>query len=180
MSEVASRKEYQRQYYLANREKLKARSAQWYAENRDQGIASRKAYAEEHRERLAAISRERWATHYAGKPRKNIDPVKSRERSRRWKQANPEVVLEQSNRRRARKLNAPAVEKIDRASIIARDSSRCHLCGKKVHASDIHLDHLVPLSKGGEHTARNLAVAHSRCNMIRSDGRLPAQLLLIG
>lgn len=54
---------------------------------------------------------------------------------------------------------------VSRAEIIARCKSRCHLCKRKVNPADIHLDHIIPLSAGGTHTADNLAVAHAECNL---------------
>lgn len=69
---------------------------------------------------------------------------------------------------------------IERAYIIKRDRSRCHLCGKKCRADEIHLDHLVPLALGGSHDESNLRVACARCNT--SKGARPAndQLMLVG
>lgn len=80
--------------------------------------------------------------------------------------------------RRARKLAAPVIEKIDRAAIYLRDAGKCHLCHKKVPRAVFTLDHLTPLSRGGEHSHRNLAVAHRSCNSSRGAGRRPAQLRL--
>lgn len=68
----------------------------------------------------------------------------------------------------------------DRAYVYERDGGTCHLCRKKAPRHGFHLDHLVPLSKGGAHTCDNLAVAHASCNARRGAGRLPAQLLLVG
>lgn len=56
---------------------------------------------------------------------------------------------------------------IERAAIIERDGARCHVCGKKCRPEDIHLDHLVPLAAGGDHSPENLAVACARCNLSR-------------
>lgn len=113
---------------------------------------------------------------------KNYDrkyPERRKEIRKRWAKQHPDKSLEQSNRRRARKRNAPVVEKIDRGAIIARDKSICHICQRKVAPKDMSLDHLIPLSKGGSHTAQNLAVAHLSCNSRRGPGRLPAQLRLM-
>lgn len=48
---------------------------------------------------------------------------------------------------------------------------RCYLCGRVMHLRDIlnseqhaHLDHIVPLSKGGTHTWANVALTHGACN----------------
>ena len=82
--------------------------------------------------------------------------------------------------RYARQRNAPLIEKIDRLAIYIRDNGRCHICHHKVSLKTFTLDHLVPLARGGEHTARNQAVAHRTCNTKRGTGRLPAQLRLLG
>jgi 5-methylcytosine-specific restriction endonuclease McrA len=56
-------------------------------------------------------------------------------------------------------------DRVSRAAIIERDGSMCHICGKKCEASEIHLDHVVPLAKGGTHDAENLRVACAKCNL---------------
>lgn len=78
---------------------------------------------------------------------------------------------EHEARRRARIAGAEVVEPTSRGEIIQRDRSICHLCGELVPADDIHIDHIVPLSRGGNHSADNVAVAHSMCNM-RKGSRL--------
>jgi predicted nucleic acid-binding Zn ribbon protein len=69
---------------------------------------------------------------------------------------------------------------IERAYVIERDGSRCHLCGKKCRPEEIHLDHVVPLSQGGSHDPENLRVSHAVCNLRKGDRPRDEQLLLIG
>lgn len=64
--------------------------------------------------------------------------------------------------RRMRIADAP--EPFTRDEIIARDHSTCHLCGHHVDRADIHIDHDIPLSRGGTHTRTNVHVACSTCN----------------
>lgn len=94
-----------------------------------------------------------------------------RDQLRTWQRAHyakhPEGALENARARRARQRGAPRVEKIDRAAIIARDQSICHLCGLVVPPEEMSLDHLIPLARGGSHTPDNLAVAHLLCNKKR-------------
>jgi hypothetical protein len=47
----------------------------------------------------------------------------------------------------------------------ARDGYVCHLCRRPVDPSDVHVDHIVPLSRGGDSQLANLAVSHSKCNL---------------
>lgn len=114
------------------------------------------------------------------KRRRAENPEQRTPWDRRYYALNKDKFRDWDERRRARERGAERVEKIDREYIIARDSGICHLCGKKPPRHLIELDHLVPLSKGGNHTADNLRVSCRRCNRVRNDGRLPAQLLLVG
>jgi hypothetical protein len=84
---------------------------------------------------------------------------------------------EGDKKRRAQKLSA-FVESFTRREIYERDGGRCHICGKKVDPNNWHLDHLIPLSLGGEHSKRNVAVAHPYCNL-RRNNRGPAQLRIL-
>lgn len=72
-------------------------------------------------------------------------------------------------------------EKVDPLYIYERDNWRCGICGKKVtKRSEASLDHIIPLSKGGGHTAVNLQLAHRLCNSIKRDLCHGVQLRLIG
>lgn len=99
---------------------------------------------------------------------------------REWKKRNRAKVNAYQSAREARYKGAPETEFIDRKEIWERDSGRCHICQRPTWEEDFTLDHLIPLSKGGSHTRTNVAIAHRWCNSSRADGRIPAQLLLIG
>jgi hypothetical protein len=93
-------------------------------------------------------------------------------------------------KRRDERLRCGAVERFLPQEIFERDNWRCHICKKKVrrakkargtapHPMSPTIDHLVPLSQGGEHARINVACAHFICNSRRSDIGA-AQLLLFG
>lgn len=70
------------------------------------------------------------------------------------------------------------------ADVIARDGNRCHLCNRTVdmtlpgtHKQGPTIDHLIPLSAGGDDVLSNVALAHRSCNCARGS-RGPAQLRL--
>ncbi|MEU7066903.1 HNH endonuclease signature motif containing protein [Streptomyces sp. NPDC046161] len=79
-------------------------------------------------------------------------------------------------RRRAQKLQVRC-EVISRATVFERDDWRCHLCGFNVlraavdayHPASPTLDHVVPLSLGGDHTMDNLRTAHASCNSTKGN-----------
>lgn len=106
-----------------------------------------------------------------------------------WKQANPDRAREVSalshQRRRALKAGV-FVERVDRNVIFERDKWRCHLCGKAIPCRSVYpdplspsIDHIVPLSMGGDHSYANIAAAHLSCNVAKGNRGGGEQLALI-
>jgi len=52
--------------------------------------------------------------------------------------------------------------KLTRREIFIRDNFTCQYCGRQV--SDLTLDHVIPRSRGGQHTWENLVSACKPCN----------------
>lgn len=73
-------------------------------------------------------------------------------------------------------------EKVDYKRILERDGLVCHICTLPVEEEDLQFDHVMPLSKGGPHTEKNIKVSHARCNQrkgaraIDAYGRLAQQI----
>lgn len=147
-----------------------------------------KAYIEKHPEETRArvkIYRERTkpiAKAYAFEYRL-LHGDELRAKRRQWDKEHPEEVRDRAarsyqknkvaqrpkraearRRRYARQIHAPVVERIDSELIYKRDKGICSICHTYVKLSDSSIDHVVPLSKGGEHSNRNCVLAHRRCN----------------
>lgn len=112
------------------------------------------------------------------------------ERTRLWRQANPERFREQArqhaHRRRSQERGA-FIENVDRAVLFKRDKGRCGLCGKKVNPKlrgpnpkSASVDHVIPLAEGGEHSYRNTQLAHLGCNVSKNVKPMGEQLRLVG
>lgn len=92
-------------------------------------------------------------------------------RARRWAEANPEKAnaasLTSSRNRRARKRGADEQHTpADIAEILRRQKYRCAYCGTSVRKiSNRHVDHIMPLSKGGSNGKGNLQVLCPPCNL---------------
>jgi len=61
-----------------------------------------------------------------------------------------------------------------RKNIFFRDKNRCQYCGGRFATSDLNLDHVVPLSRGGKSTWENVVCCCVRCNS-RKGGMLPVE-----
>lgn len=85
-------------------------------------------------------------------------------KQRTYHQDNPEVARRASAVRRARKKNAEVVEHVEPLVVLERDDGVCGICGHDVDPMNYHVDHIVPLSVGGEHSYANTQTAHPNCN----------------
>lgn len=92
-----------------------------------------------------------------------------RARARRWYANNLERAraISRANEldRRARKMRA-FVEHVDPQKVYARDAGKCGICSHLIAAGDPwHIDHIVALARGGEHSYSNVQLAHAACNI---------------
>ena len=112
--------------------------------------------------------------------RDKAHPEKARARWRAWRN-NPEVQKRQREQARARyeKLKSLGLHllhkqrrrALKRSAIITGESirrpkrGRCFYCGIIVSGDNLHMDHVVPLYRGGAHAAYNVVVACKHCNL---------------
>lgn len=92
-----------------------------------------------------------------------------------------------AHRRRRAKVSGVRVEAVNPSIVFQRDKWKCQLCGCKVLRSkrgecdprSPELDHIIPLSQGGEHSYRNTQCACRACNQAKGAREL-GQLRLFG
>jgi len=53
--------------------------------------------------------------------------------------------------------------------VLKRDNFRCKFCGKTANDTQLHIDHITPLSKGGSNNLENLQVLCAECNQAKSN-----------
>lgn len=79
---------------------------------------------------------------------------------------NHECTLREYNSKEQRKLMTKELRK----SIMVRDNYTCQKCGKYMPDEvGLHIDHIVPVSKGGKTVPSNLQVLCSKCNGSKSN-----------
>jgi 5-methylcytosine-specific restriction endonuclease McrA len=150
--------ERRRRYYLANQERAKATAkAVYYADPEKARARTREYYTRPGvRARQSEYFRKR-----------NADPeVKARYavRQQQWIAANQHRRTDAEARRRAFKSGANS-ERISRKVVWETSNGVCHICQRPADPTNWHLDHVIPLSRGGDHTYANVAVSHPLCNM---------------
>lgn len=94
--------------------------------------------------------------------------AQARATKRKWVAANigkARAAYAANQARRYAQIRATRVERIDYMDIIRELGMVCHICGLEIPSmSDLHMDHVIPLSRGGHHVRSNLKPSHAFCN----------------
>ena len=98
---------------------------------------------------------------------------------------NKNIARDHKHKRRARIYEA-GYERFDVKEIFDRDGWKCKACGRKTPKSKRsttadnapELDHIIPISRGGPHTRKNVQCLCRACNIAKGAGSLQDQMRL--
>lgn len=165
--ELAKRQdEYKKEYRETHREEIAAYNKEYYWSRVEQ---ERKRVRVNY-QRFAPMRRHYRKDYYYANRETEIQSVAD------WRKKNPNKVKIYSKRgkaiRRARILgNGGSHTSADIAALYAEQEGRCAYCGITVFwdiVGDVHIDHVVPLARGGANDLSNLAIACADCNLSKS------------
>lgn len=178
---MSDRQEYKKAWYLKNIDRIRAVHAAWRSENKEHRRNYNKAWRDRNRGKAAAprnsrgggCEKSRRRAYYLENRDKIIARVKAYnaknpevnlKSSRKWRASNPEkaYIVALNNRVRRNYLMASGrVSKAEWDEIKSRYSNRCAYCRL---ARKLAMDHDMPLSRGGAHSAANILPACKSCN----------------
>jgi 5-methylcytosine-specific restriction endonuclease McrA len=154
----ASNPDRHREYDRRNAAKNKAAGSE-YNKRRYQALDREKTRAAHKEWRRANPEKDKamWKRNYE----KNKAVHKAR--AARWAKNNPEAVAARHNRRRAKEAGAPGSYTKDDVRELLRQTGRvCFYCSTAL--TRFHIDHFIPLSRGGSNFPDNLRLACQSCN----------------
>lgn len=142
-------------WYVANSEKSDAATAAWKKANREKvsarKAASYKANLDKNKARMAA-----WY-------KANSEKVNAKSVARQ--KAHPEIYRIISQNRRSRKiLNGGKLSKDIAKRLYRLQKGKCPCC-KLPLGDDYHMDHIMPISKGGANEDWNIQLLRKTCNL---------------
>lgn len=182
------RNDYQREYKQKNSDRVNARRRANHAENKDQINAKKrevrpkyaeterianKKWREANREHLRLKQRERYKRERVERNRRSREwrakrtPEQKKAASdylKQWFKDNPERAKAIRVRREGRQRGAGGYFTAeDIAEIRHMQKDRCAYCKIKLKGKG-HIDHIIPVAKGGSNDRRNLQLTCSKCN----------------
>lgn len=142
------RRDYWRRYYKEHREEQQAKNRRYREGHKEEIAAQRRHYREEHREEVLARKRRYYA--------ENREECNAR--GLRWQRENPDKAAIYKARYKARKNGAPN-------TLTPEEAEQLFAIGRAVYAGKkLHLDHVVPVSKGGGTTLANMHAIPANLN----------------
>lgn len=147
---------YSRDYYAKNVEKVKNYQKEYAEKNQEKVFQRSKSYRSQNREILLQRKREDYLN----------NTQRYKERAREYELKNPQYNRISTARRRARLKEAVGQftpqQWLDK---IEFHKNCCYLCRKSLDGKKIHLEHRIPISKGGTNWIANIAPACAECNL---------------
>jgi len=167
-------------YRAAHKEEKHARDAAYRVAHREEARAYWATYGVAHREEksaynaaYSAANHEELRAYHASWYQKHRSEIALEQAA--YYQANREKKRVRCAARRALKIGVTIGNHAEIAHIYDRAHNapkiRCYLCGKIIPPGKRHVDHITPLSKGGQHRAANLAIACASCNCSKGSKR---------
>ena len=92
------------------------------------------------------------------------EAIKRRREKQREYKHKAYVKQNDRNRRRARKHKLQAIQRNEYLKWVGEQEKVCYWCGNRC-GSKYHVDHYIPLAKGGRHELNNLVISCPKCNM---------------
>lgn len=183
-----------REYYQNNKEAKRAYNQHYYNENKQVLLVKMKNYRDVYYANNPDKNKERWSKYYS----KNKDKVDSknkqyirlniekiRQYTRRYYLENREVVLEKNkshyranvdkymakvHKRRALKLsNGGSYTKEEWERCIDFFNGCCAYSGVKINKENTHIEHIIPLTKGGSNNIYNIVPSLNRVNLSKGN-----------
>lgn len=191
----SEKSEYDKKYRAANQEKILADKKRYYLEHKEQIALYHREYARQHREQKRAYCR---AYNQANKERirarqRQYDHEHREERRaqqraywasnrdhlleyhRQYHKEHPEYRKAQKSRRRSLEYAGNgSFSHADVRMLFHSQNGRCWWCGKRIKDKRYHVDHRIPLVRGGTNNPENLCISCPDCNL-QKGAKLPQE-----
>ena len=136
-------KQYNKQYRQEHKEKAAEYAKRWYRDNKAKELKRSKQHYQDNKEQ-----KYKYVKQYRQTP------------------IGKAIVKASKHKRRTLTpyLTKKTIQRVYKANIAKYGRLTCCLCFKPIKFGDDSLEHLTPISRGGNNDFKNLGIAHRKCN----------------
>lgn len=156
-SNPAATKAMRDRSYKKNAVKKRDYSRQWRLKNPERAKLTSQEYRDKNREKIKEYDAKKWAENSKELYAKN----------RAWRAANPEIARSYDVVRERRKSIKSPVADEEFSRFVFKEAASAAVRREKMYGFKWHVDHMVPLSKGGFHSWENIQVIPERLNRMK-------------
>lgn len=150
---------YNAKYRTSNPEREKRRHIEYRDKNPERDKNYSASYRAMNVEKIKASATER--------REKNAEKEKARHK--KYRKENPEKIkIKAHNRRAKKKASGGKLSPSLSLMLFAKQRGKCAIC-KEGLKTGYHMDHIIPLARGGKNIERNIQLTCKRCNGRKSD-----------
>lgn len=159
--------------YAENKEKIKKQVSEYRAANPEKVKACGKAYTEKNKENISNYqsayrrNKRQENREYAKKYRME-NPGKAKAAVDAWYAANPGAYTAKSQNRRSRLKSGGRLSHGIVKKLLILQRGKCANCRCDLSKHGRHIDHVIPISKGGLNIDLNVQLLCPPCNMAKS------------
>lgn len=165
---------YQKRYYKANFEYVTKRQKDYVERNKEKTIEYHKEYNIKNRGKLGKYIRDYYEQNKEKvlnkcKQYRELNKEEKSKRDSEYKKNNKEVVKNHHHKRRANKAKAGgSFTKQEILNMMCVQQSKCNICNCDI-SKKYHIDHIRPISKGGNNFITNIQLLCPPCNLKKGD-----------
>lgn len=140
-------KEYKKEHYSRHKEYIKNRSLKYYYEHREQVLNTVSNYYYNNKEEITR-------------------KIKEYRKTDKWKIVN--TVGQSKRQERIKNTDNGTITTNSLVLLLHKQNGKCAICEKLLDLTkkfSVHLDHIIPICVGGEHTLENVQWTCSKCNL---------------
>ena len=158
------RKKYNKEYWQKNKDAMIERSKKYNKENRDRLIKQKNDYYYDNKEKLLQQKKEYYL--------KNQEKIKEQKRIQRQNPTLEQIEKERIRGRirsaKRRQITGSHLSIKTIRNLLEQYKYKCYYCNTNINHKEknsYHIDHYIPIAKGGTNDVENLVISCPTCNM---------------